>query len=206
MNKLIFLSLFLFLGFFSGCDVESIENNNYSKKKSKIIQNEIEVQKGSDFTILELLDLMKKNASQIEDHILSKGYHFLNSSGTDSSMKMIYKYHKVGIMEGYIYYLQCIIPKPNNNFKTSLSWTFVDEHKNYGLDTTYLNIKKEASQLGFKLNKFGAYKIPNNENNNSIGTNNFSLKKGKTIIDFNISKIGPENLPFFNIILQELPN
>lgn len=197
-----FLLIFSF-SLVASCDSNSDEcldcNNDTPAKQTKL-----KISKGSNFSVEELMTLLKFDISQIENHVLSKGYHFQNSSETDSSFIIKYKFYK----EGFHYYFTATAPKPGNNFGIDISWLFVDENKKNSLDTLYTNLKTEVERKGFELYNYGSNSNPTG--NRAITNFAYSLKENPknsypvTLVDFDISKLGPSNMPCYNINVRTL--
>jgi hypothetical protein len=189
------LSLFL-----SNCDNsdECLDCNNDIPGKQSVLK----ISKGSNFSVEELMTLLKRDISQIENHVLSKGYHFQNSSETDSSFVVNYKYFK----DGFHYYFTATAPKPGKKFGMDLSWSFVDENNKNSLDTLYSHLKTEAEKKGFELYNYGSNSNPTG--NKAITNFAYSLRDNPknsypvTLVDFNISKLGPSNMPCYNIMIR----
>lgn len=203
--KIILKFLFILsFGLFSSCVNSSDEK--YPIKDQTKDPTELKITKGSNFTIEELLKLLKFDISKIDNHVLSKGYHFQNTSETDSSFIINYKFYQ----NGFHYYFTATAPKLGEKFGTSLSWLFVDEEKKNSLDTLYTYLKTETEKKGFKLYNYSSYGNPTGNRNSA----NFSYKRREnpknsypvTFIDFNISKLGPGNMPCYGLVISTLLN
>ena len=185
------------------CDINSNKcldcHNKIPGKQSKF-----KISQGSNFTLEEIMTLLKYDISKIENHVLLKGYHFQNSSETDSSFIIKYKFYK----EGFHYYFTATAPKPGKKFGIDISWLFLDENKKNSLDTLYTNLKTEVERKGFELYNYGSKSNPTG--NRAINNFAYSLREDPknsypvTLIDFNITKLGPRNMPCYNVNVRSI--
>lgn len=151
-------------------------SSNESNQKKEIKNRGIEKYTNTPkFCLVELLELLKLNPDKFENHLLSKGYKFTESQ----------KNENYGTNYTYSY------PNKENEIYSSLFHDFKDGFEcpngvnwsTFNKDE-YLNLKKEADQLGFKYwNSSEIYGGKANSFKNDSETVTFLMEtiNGKTI-------------------------
>ena len=165
--------------------------SNPPKKVEEHVVNEDVIEKAPKFSLKELINLSKKDGSLFENYVLEKGYSFNNSSETDSSTSLEYKYSVDEIKNGNLFYISTNFPKLNKQGNNVITWIFLNTKRNK-LDKLYLEIKKEAEKEGFKTWNVSKYKE----------LTNLCLVKDSLFLEFNVGNLPISKEFFYGVVLS----
>jgi hypothetical protein len=166
--------------------------SNPSKENGQNIMEEVVIENGPKFSLKELINLSKKDGSLFENYVLEKGYSFNNSSQTDSSISLTYKYSVDEIKNGNLFYISSVVPKLNKKGNNVITWIFLNTKRKKLLDELYLDIKKEAEKEGFKTWNISKYEE----------ITNFFLVKDSLSLEFNVGNPASSKEFFYGVVLS----
>ena len=161
------------------CSNEPTNSTTEQKStKNESIKAELKLDKFTNtpkFCIAELLELLKHNPNEYENHVLSKGYQFMKSEDNED-WGTYYEFNYPNVSNkiyGSIYHVF------NDGFQSpnSVNWSTFDSKE-------YLELKSETEKLGFEYwNTSEIYngKASSYKNDSLIVTFLMETKQGKTI-------------------------